>query len=147
MAFYIVNEDITEELYDENPQNDAGTAVYDETNGTLTLENYNGGEISVLLDSDLTIILKGENVIIDNVVVSGNVNDNKESKKELNEHTVGGFISKVDGKDHNTSIKISNSVNNLNITMSCMNIGGFVGLSDCAKIYIEDCTNSGNIWM
>lgn len=42
---------------------DDNTAIYDEVNGTLTLDNYHGGEISVFLDTDLTIILKGENVI------------------------------------------------------------------------------------
>ena len=57
-----VGDEILYDNEDENTNSD-GTVIYDYTNNTLTLDNYNGEGIVYLEENDLTVILKGTNVI------------------------------------------------------------------------------------
>ena len=123
-----------EELYDENPQNEAGTAIYDETSGTLTLNNYHGSSIEILLDTDLTIILKGENVI-----TAG------EDECGIITFLSGGITITGDG-----SLQINNGEEGLSIQSSKLQIdSGNITITDATKtgisVFGDLIINGGNI--
>lgn len=120
-----------EVLYDNDGDNTSldGTVIYDYVNNTLTLDNYNGGEIVYVEEEDLTVILKGTNVItyendgIGFEVPSANVKFTGDGSLTIDDVTAG--IDLYEG--------------NLEIDNTTININGLIGIAvDYGKLTINN---------